>query len=927
MTRLERIRAYVEQRCTELSSTGGDPFVEVQEVADALSIWRNDASKDLNRLVELGCLAREGKRPIHFTIAPSSRMPAAPSCEEASPPLSQRAFANIIGANGSLRSQLRTAKSALLYPPMGLHTLIVGETGVGKTMLAEEMWHYAKEIHAFGHIGEDIPFVRFNCAEYADNPQLLLSQLFGHMKNSFTGASETKPGLVEKADGGILFLDEIHRLSSTGQELLFTLLDKNIYRRLGDTVDRTATLMLVGSTSHDHVTALLDTFKRRIPVLIRLPNLDERPPSERLALIRHFFYQEAARLGVHIRLTDRALRVLMRYKGQANIGDLCNAVQLCCARSYMERQTLDTPHPAPLEVDVYHLSQSIYDSAALAEVPEYDPVAGLCADGLDISNDEYGRFTDLGDTGLSLDLYRLLEDSTAPVPPGSAPLPDRLQDYYDHTLSALEQLDENKAELLYARVLPIVRSTVDTLLDTAATALGGIYERSVHLMLAVHLQQFLERSRAGQIIYNPDLDTIRGEHPSEFEFLRSQLPWLSEALAISLPEDELGFLAMFLCPRRHPPADGRVAVLLIATDDDMSRHIADTINRVLGVSILRAVHHGAATGDPLAALLCAEARRADEGHGVLLLTDMPLLTITREWLTECIDAPCRVLPGLSLSLALSAGRAALAGESSLDTLFQTTLEDYTLELSHRQQQLAALALPTDASAGQRERKASAVITLCASGVGSAARMKELLHKYFSFAQSLEIIPLSVLDNVAGTAADLGSRLCLILGAMDPQISDVPFLPTEALFSFDGLCRIQQLLLSGPSNRENAPEPSRLDRQEFLSLVERSLGQFTPSMDSHRVMELAEDILSAIEQQIFGEQLPLDVAARLIIHTASMLERLGTGTPLHLFGENREAISQQQERFDQVERILQAILSPGFGHIPEAEVYYFLVSLP
>ena len=64
---------------------------------------------------------------------------------------------------------------------------------------------------------KDYPFVTFNCADYFNNPQLLLSQLFGHVKGAFTGADTDKIGLVEKANGGILFLDEVHRLPPDGQ--------------------------------------------------------------------------------------------------------------------------------------------------------------------------------------------------------------------------------------------------------------------------------------------------------------------------------------------------------------------------------------------------------------------------------------------------------------------------------------------------------------------------------------------------------------------------------------------------------------------------------------------------------------------------------------------------------------------------------------
>lgn len=94
----------------------------------------------------------------------------------------QSPFNYLIGANTSLKNQIEQAKAALLYPPNGLHTLIIGSTGVGKSLFVNIMYQYSKYIKK---LPEDAPFVVFNCADYANNPQLLLSYIFGHIKGGF----------------------------------------------------------------------------------------------------------------------------------------------------------------------------------------------------------------------------------------------------------------------------------------------------------------------------------------------------------------------------------------------------------------------------------------------------------------------------------------------------------------------------------------------------------------------------------------------------------------------------------------------------------------------------------------------------------------------------------------------------------------------
>jgi len=177
----------------------------------------------------------------------------------------------MVGAEQSLQIPIQQAKAAMLYPPRGLHTLILGETGVGKSMFAELMYEFARES---GVISENAPFIRFNCADYVDNPQLVMAQIFGVKKGAYTGADCDKDGLLKKADGGIIFLDEIHRLSPQGQEMLFTYIDKGYFRPLGDTENPiNVEAQIITATTEEPQSFMLKTFTRRIPMTITLPSL------------------------------------------------------------------------------------------------------------------------------------------------------------------------------------------------------------------------------------------------------------------------------------------------------------------------------------------------------------------------------------------------------------------------------------------------------------------------------------------------------------------------------------------------------------------------------------------------------------------------------------------------------------------------------
>ncbi|MBJ4230100.1 sigma 54-interacting transcriptional regulator, partial [Salmonella enterica subsp. enterica serovar Weltevreden] len=176
-----------------------------------------------------------------------------------------------LGYNGSIKKQINQAKAAVMYPPHGLHTLLTGDTGVGKSLFASLMYNYAVYQNA---LDKNSPFIVFNCADYASNPQLLVSHIFGHVKGAFTGATRDKFGLLSEADGGMLFLDEVHRLPPEGQEMIFYFMDTGTYGLLGETQrSRKAQILLICATTEEPNSTLLSTFLRRIPIKINIPNL------------------------------------------------------------------------------------------------------------------------------------------------------------------------------------------------------------------------------------------------------------------------------------------------------------------------------------------------------------------------------------------------------------------------------------------------------------------------------------------------------------------------------------------------------------------------------------------------------------------------------------------------------------------------------
>ncbi|WP_157381033.1 sigma 54-interacting transcriptional regulator [Bacillus massilioanorexius] len=150
----------------------------------------------------------------------------------------------------------------------------------------------------------------------------IIPSCFGHVKGAFTGANEMKQGMLEKADGGILFLDEVHRLNEESQEKLFTFMDRGVFRRMGESEgEHTSNVRLVFATTEDPKTHFLQTFIRRIPLNVYIPSLNERGKFEKQLFLYNFLLKEAKVLKRDIQLSSMAVTVLLENTYKGNIGE------------------------------------------------------------------------------------------------------------------------------------------------------------------------------------------------------------------------------------------------------------------------------------------------------------------------------------------------------------------------------------------------------------------------------------------------------------------------------------------------------------------------------------------------------------------------------------------------------------------------------
>lgn len=227
---------------------------------------------------------------------------------------------SMVGKSVSFMTLKTKLQQAAVMP---LPVLLVGETGTGKELAAEFLHRHSSV--ARGH------FVVADCTVFAD--ELFESELFGHEKGSFTGATSTKKGLFELADNGSLFLDEIGELPLSQQAKLLRAMESGQFRRVGGTSTLKASVRVICAT-HRNLADMVkqgrfreDLFYRLSVFPIELPPLRAR--KQDIPLLVEYFRQQLSEIrGIQFTVTQQAIQKLLMHEWPGNIRELKNCLQL-----------------------------------------------------------------------------------------------------------------------------------------------------------------------------------------------------------------------------------------------------------------------------------------------------------------------------------------------------------------------------------------------------------------------------------------------------------------------------------------------------------------------------------------------------------------------------------------------------------------------
>ncbi|HOQ68568.1 MAG TPA: sigma-54 dependent transcriptional regulator [Anaerolineaceae bacterium] len=226
----------------------------------------------------------------------------------------------VIGTNEVVKN---TVQQALVASEKQVSVLITGETGTGKDVIA-------KYIHSIGPRANK-PFISINCA--AIQSTMLESELFGHEAGAFTSADRKKPGLMEIADGGVLFLNEIASMPVDIQAKLLTAIETHTFRRVGGTALIKVDVQIIAASNRNLKEMIKKgDFREDLYYRLKVVDLDMPPLRERKEdipeLVGFFIRENNARQGMNVvEVSPKAMEVMQQYSWPGNIRELSNAIE------------------------------------------------------------------------------------------------------------------------------------------------------------------------------------------------------------------------------------------------------------------------------------------------------------------------------------------------------------------------------------------------------------------------------------------------------------------------------------------------------------------------------------------------------------------------------------------------------------------------
>lgn len=803
-------------------------------------------------------------------------------------PMEQQDFEKLIGYQDSLAACVEQCKAAIAYPHNSLPVLLNGPTGTGKSYIAQLMYEYARNNQI---IDEDKPFVTVNCSEYANNPELLTANLFGHKKGAFTGADKDNIGLIQVANGGVLFLDEVHCLKAECQEKLFLFMDKGIYHKVGENEKwEKSNVRMIFATTEKPEEVLLKTFLRRVPIIVSIPSLKDRGVYERIQLIYTAFMQEAKRIDCKIKISNFVYNMFVNCDFEGNIGELKNTIKVCCANAFAESKNEE------LQIHMKHLPSTMFNKEIARTKASYEADNRMLAIA-DLNNEintdckAIALYTSILDT-IKLDNKSKQFDKCI----------EYIKEYYDHIVYDQKNVQDSKNSYIMDMIHNILRETIKRY--------NFKISNNDFLLLFKYIENAAKdpvRIRNWCVLHKDDIIQFKTQALS---FMDKELLISDEIIEKVNTEIDIEFDDMFVnllalnfkMMNQEDNTNNRIGII-IAHGYSTASSIASAANKLLDKYVFDSIDMPIeVTTQQIIEKLNNYLTKMNHYEELVLLVDMGSLEEIYKGINVDINANIGIINNITTKLALQIGNG-LINNIPLVSLLKDTCENNYFNYRII----------------EKKEKDDVILCACASGLGTAEKIKNLLISSLPESLTLNVMTYDynrlILKDSRQELFEKYNVLCVI-GTLNPDIEGLLFFPIEELI-VDQDIEILENIFSEYFNKSEIEEfKQKLLKNFSLTNIMDHLTILNPTKLLEHVAKALDDF-----QQLHEIKIRNNVSVGLYVHTCCMIERLVTHQPFDNYFDVDELQSKHKDFIQNIKKAFLTVESYYGIEIPIDEIGY------
>lgn len=786
---------------------------------------------------------------------------------------------SMIGARGSLKKAIEQIKTSVFYPNTSLPVFLHGDTGAGKSYMARQIYEFSVRHQV---LAEGAPFITLNCAQYANNVELLSSNLFGYVKGAFTGAYGTAKGLLEAADGGMLFLDEVHRLNHESQEKLFIFLDQGIFRRMGESEGwHKSNVRIVMATTEDLNSNFLDTFLRRVPIVVEIPDLMERGYQERMQFIYRFFIQESKVLGRELSVSGNVLDALASHTFRGNVGDLQNTIKYLCATTFSknkEKQMIsirmcNLPDEVISEI-AQNDERKVKKSQEVLITPESRPetVSGA-------GRQESRHYQELFEKLASI--FEEFRSQGYAIEQFEKRCFHAVSDMLDRLIY---QQSKESETMLMRYVIGSVHEAFRYVEYSSNVRFGG---NVLHAAAAYffYLNDHPAEYASGEKVSEEFLSFAEEHYKQETQLVKRMMDLLSAKMDLNVTKADLLPLVLYFKSLNVKSQEGRTKAIILAHGYATASSIANVANRLLEETVFEAVDMPIDKKmEDIVRWIKEYIELHDLSSGLLFLVDTGSLMDIYEELSDMLRVPVAIVNNISTQMAVNAGQMVKQ---------KYRLEDILSRLKKYNQTEYQMIYP-------KVDKQKVILTCCLTGTGTAEQIRGLIDD--SIPSDIDITVVSYdydqLNNQSTADALLdGYDILGVIGTVNPKLSGIEFIPLEEVVSGEADRKMEKILSPVISSERIREINDHLVRNFS---VRQLIGSLT-ILDTDKIMNHIEECLKKY-QVIDGKALANSTKINLFIHVGCLVERLIRRSPIE---DYPDMTVFERERTDDIAKIRNA----------------------